>query len=337
MHEYAPWAKETLSRILTKSSTTLPILDVQLGGSCNLRCRYCDTPRYCAPCMLDANSIEKIISSGNIEWVYVCGLGEPTAEGNIKIFKKILSISKKFNVKVSCFSNVLNLDDEIIEYIQNGTLYVLFKLDSCKRERIKYLYGRDVHHQLISNYLKLLRSVRFDENGNTNLSASIVPTTVNKFEIYGIIDFCMENGIYPLLGQLEEAGCCIENFAELKLGTEELLDYRRYIKSEYSEEYKIPICPATISAIHVNNQNEVIVDEKTGLSCAWFWLSEPRMIKIANIVEMSPEEITQRILEYRKSKFNEVIRIERTILPNPIGGCGGDAKELLSKYIAIAK
>lgn len=335
MHEYAPWAEKTLERILDNSSITLPILDVQLGGHCNLRCKYCDTPRYCASCMLDVNAIEKIISSGSIEWVYICGLGEPTAVGNIHFFKKILSISKKHSVKVSAFSNVVNLDDEILEYISDGTLYVLFKLDTCNRGKMKFLYGADKYHELIHNYGKLLNVVNI-ENNTTNLGSSIVPTKVNKSDVYKNIDFSMENRIFPLLGQLEKAGCCLEFFEQLKLDESELLEYKKYMKEKYLVDYKIPICPATISAIHVTNENDVIVDEKTGLSCSWFWLDEPKMIKIGNITEMSSEEITQRIIEYRKSKFEYVVSIEKTLKHNPFGGCGGDVKELFQKYIAIA-
>lgn len=336
MYEYAPWSEKMLERILAKSSTMLPILDVQLGGHCNLRCKYCDTPRYCAPCKVDVKSIENIISTGNIEWVYVCGLGEPTSTGNIEVFKKILAISKKYNVKVSVFSNIVNIDDEIVEYISNGTLYILFKLDTANRDKMKYLYGIDMYDQIIQSYIKLIKVIR-NKNETTNLGASIVPTKVNEEDVYGNIDFCMEWGIYPLLGQLESAGNCMQIFEELKLDREALIAYRNYMKEKYSVEYKIPICPATISAIHVTNENDVIVDKRTGLSCAWFWLDEPSMIKIGNITKMSPEEITHRIIEYRKLKFKDVINIEKTLVSNPIGGCGGDAKELLKRYIAIAK
>jgi len=113
MYEYAPWSKKVLERILEISSTTLPILDVQLGGACNLNCIYCDTPKYHSPCSLDINSLERIIKNGNIEWVYTCGLGEPTASGNMGTFKQILDICKKNGAKVSVFSNIVNLDDKL--------------------------------------------------------------------------------------------------------------------------------------------------------------------------------------------------------------------------------
>jgi hypothetical protein len=51
---------------------------------------------------------------------------------------------------------------------------------------------------------------------------------------------------------------------------------------------------------------------------------------------MSAEEITSKIIAYRKSKFVDVVTIEKSIKTNPFGGCGGDTKKLLQKYISIA-
>lgn len=336
MYEYTPWSKRVLERILSISSETLPILDVQLGGACNLNCIYCDTPRYNSPCLIDTNSIEKIIEEANIEWVYTCGLGEPTAPGNMKSLKEILNTCKKNGAKVSVFSNIVNLDDELLSYIEEGTLNVLFKLDSFNKEKMTYLYGQDRGKIILENYQRLLEVIKLS-NGTTNLAASIVPTKVNYEDVYQIIDFCMEHGIFPLLGQLENAGKCSHIFEEMKLEHEELMHLRTYINQKYGIEYKIPICPATISAMHVTNTNNVIVDEKTGLSCAWFWLENPEMITIGNIKEMTGEEITRKIINYRKSKFKDVVAIEKTLKSHPFGGCGGDAKELLNQYINIAK
>ena len=271
MYEYAPWAKDTLHRILAISSKSLPILDIQFGGACNLNCIYCDTPKYDHPCLLDLNAIEKIINSGTIQWIYACGLGEPTAKGNVEAFKQILAMCKKMSVKVSIFSNLVNLDKELLDYIEKGTLHVLFKLDSFKPEVMKFLYGADRSQTILGNYHRLKEAVR-TSNGTTNLGASIVPTSKNYEEIYEIIDWCMEYHVYPLLGQLENAGKCAHIFNELELKEEELLTLRNYIETKYGVHYEIPVCPATISGIHITNTNHVIVDERTGLSCGWFWL-----------------------------------------------------------------
>lgn len=335
MYEYAPWATEVLNRILSISSESLPILDLQFGGSCNLNCIYCDTLKYKYPCLLDLEAIEKIINNGNIQWVYACGLGEPTVKGgNGYAFKKVLAMCKTNSVKVSVFSNMVDLDDELLQYIDNGTLHVLFKLDSFVPDVMNYLYGVDRSETILRNYEKLKEVIHIKE-GTTNLGASIVPNAKNREEIYKIVDFCMEYGIYPLLGQLENAGKCASVFEELKVDDNELLALRQYIKGTYGADYQMPVCPATIAGIHITNTNKVIVDEKTGLSCGWFWLEEPKMLEIGSIVNMSPEEITSKIIAYRKSKFADVVAIEKALTQNPFGGCGGDAKSLLRHYINI--
>ena len=336
MYEYTPWSKKVLNRILANSAVTLPVLDVQLGGACNLNCIYCDTPRYHAPCLLDIDSLDRIISDGNIEWVYTCGLGEPTAPGNIETFRQILAICKREGVKVSVFSNIVNLDDELLSYIAEGTLNVLFKLDSFDEKKMAYLYGRDRGKIILRNYQRLLEAIKISD-GTTNLGASIVPTKVNYDDVHQIIDFCMEKGIFPLLGQLENAGKCSSVFSKMELKEVELLSLRSYINEKHGVDYQIPVCPATISSMHITNTNNVIVDEKTGLSCAWFWLENPKMITLGNIKDMSAIEITQRIIDYRKSKFQDVIEIAEKLEANPFGGCGGDAKTLLKSYISIAK
>lgn len=336
MYEYAPWATDVLKRILSISSESLPILDLQFGGSCNLDCIYCDTPKYKYPCLLDLEAIERIINNGNIQWVYACGLGEPTVKGgNGYALKKVLAMCKAKSIKMSIFSNMVDLDDELLQYIDSGTLHVLFKLDSFIPEVMNYLYGVDRSKIILQNYEKLKEVIHIKE-GTTNLGASIVPNAKNREEIYKIVDFCMEYGIYPLLGQLENAGKCASIFEKLKVNDNELLALRQYIKGTYGANYQIPICPATIAGIHITNTNKVIVDEKTGLSCGWFWLDEPKMIEIANIIDMSPEEITSKIMSYRKSKFANVVAIEKSLKTNPFGGCGGDAKALLQQYISIA-
>ena len=60
------------------------------------------------------------------------------------------------------------------------------------------------------------------------------------------------------------------------------------------------------------------------------------MIEIGNIINASAEDITSKIIHYRKQKLDNVISIEKTLTPNPFGGCGGDAKRLLQQYIQIA-
>lgn len=333
MLEYKPWAKEITTSFLETSSKDLPILDIQLGGACNLNCIYCDTPKYGYPCLVDLASIEKLMNDGNVKWVYVCGLGEPTAHGNLEHLKQILAWCKEKSIGLSMFSNMVDIDQELLDYIDNGTLHVLFKLDTFDKERMSYLYGKDKGDIILSNY-HLLEEVTHTNNQVTNLAASIVPTSINYDELEKIIDYCMEKRIFPLIGQLESSGKCSGKlFNQLEVKEEDLLKLRTYLEQKYSIQYEIPICPATVSGIHITNTNHIILDKRTGLSCPWFWLDEPQLIEIGNIKDMNYHEIVKKILEYRHQKLSSVIEMANNSKEYPFGGCGGDVKRLLKTYI----
>lgn len=338
MMQYKPWEKKQTEALISQSNARLPILDIQLGGACNLKCIYCDTPKYGLPCSVDLPSIEKLLNEGNIKWVYVCGLGEPTVPSNLRHLKQILSWCKQKGIGVSMFSNVLNLDMELLDYIDNGTLHILFKLDSFDKLRMQYLYtiSRFQAIVMLDNYYNLLEVLHCKDNV-TNLGASIVPTSINYDELPYIIDWCMKHGIFPLIGQLEDAGRCSKVYKELEVKEEDLIKFRNYISNTYGVNYEMPTCPATISGIHVTNTNKVILDKRTGLSCPWFWLNEPQLDVIGDIQNMNYDEIIKKILEYRASKFQDVVEMERHIELYPFGGCGGNVKQLLKTYIDASK
>ena len=336
MMQYKPWEKKEVSELIRQSNKTLPILDVQLGGACNLKCIYCDTPKYNLPCSVDLPSIEKLINDGKIKWVYICGLGEPTAPANLRHLKYILELCKQKGIGLSMFSNMLNIDNEILDYIDNGTLNVLFKLDTFNKDKMAYLYGADKGDIFLRNY-EALKEVTHLNNGVTNLGASIVPTSVNYYELPVIIDWCMKNGIFPLIGQLEDAGSCSKVYQDLQVKEEDLNKFRDYISKQYGVDYEMPTCPATISGIHVTNTNNIILDKRTGLSCPWFWLDEPQLEKIGNVQEMTYDQIVQKIMEYRASKLADVEEMEKNTELYPFGGCGGNAKQLLRTYIDVTK
>lgn len=335
MNQYKPWEQEEVKSLVNQSNKKLPTLDIQLGGACNLSCIYCDTPKYGLPCSVDLSSIEKLMNDGDIRWVYVCGLGEPTAPANLKHLKQILKWCKEKNICLSMFSNMLNVDKDLLDYIDDGTLHVLFKLDTFDKDKMAYLYGQDKGDIILRNY-QALKEVTHAENGVTNLGASIVPTSVNYNELPIIIDYCMQNGIFPLIGQLEDAGNCSKKFKDLKVKEEDLVKFRNYLSRTYGVDYDMPICPATISGIHVTNTNNIILDKRTGLSCPWFWLDEPQLEVIGNIQNMNYDEIVNSILKYRQSKLLDVENMEKNIELYPFGGCGGNAKQLLKAYLNIA-
>lgn len=336
MMQYKPWEKNEVSSLLNESNKKLPILDIQLGGACNLSCIYCDTPKYGLPCSVNLAAVEKLMNDGDIRWVYVCGLGEPTAPANLRHLKQILMWCREKNIGLSMFSNMLNVDRELLDYIDDGTLHVLFKLDTFDKNKMAYLYGQDKGDIILRNY-QALREVTHAQNGVTNLGASIVPTSINYSELPSIIDYCIANGIFPLIGQLEDAGSCSKIFKDLEVKEEDLIKFRNYLSTTYGVDYEVPTCPATISGIHVTNTNNIILDKRTGLSCPWFWLDEPQLQVIGNIENMDYNEIVKTILAYRASKLTDVEEMEQHVELYPFGGCGGNAKKLLRTYIDLSK
>lgn len=336
MLQYKPWEKGEVNSLISESDKKLPVLDIQLGGACNLNCIYCDTPKYEQPCDVNLSAIGDLINSEAIRWVYVCGLGEPTAPKNVGHLKHILQLCKEKEIGLSMFSNVLNIDKELLDYIDNGTLNVLFKLDTFDKQKITHLYGRDVGDKLLRNY-DSLKEVTHVENGATNLGASIVPTSVNYNELPSIINYCKENDIFPLIGQLEDAGSGSNVFEDLKVSEEDLIKFRGYLSDTHGIDYEMPICPANISGIHITNKNDVILDERTGLSCPWFWLDEPKIKVVGNIEQMKYGEVVDNILAYRSARLPEVENMKQHVELYPFGGCGGNAKQLLDVYTNLSQ
>ena len=151
MMQYKPWEKKEVKSLISVSNEKLPILDIQLGGACNLSCIYCDTPKYGLPCSVNLSSVGNLMN-GDVRWVYICGLGEPTASANLRHLKQIIKRCKEKNIGLSMFSNMLNVDQELLDYIDDGTLHVLFKLDTFDKDKIAYLYGQDKGDIILRNY-----------------------------------------------------------------------------------------------------------------------------------------------------------------------------------------
>lgn len=340
MMQYRPWEEKETQQIISKTEGgTLPILDIQLGGSCCNRCIYCDTPKYGEPCKVNLEAIKKLLDSGNIKGVYICGLGEPTSDENLRYLMQVLAWCKEKGIWLSMFTNLMYLDNELLDYIENGTLNILFKYDTNSEMLASMLYGQPDLTK-IANYFKnihKLEEVAHAKNGITTIGASIVPTSLAYFEIPQIIDYCLRKKFFPLIGQLESAGICSREYENLKLTDEQLIKIRNSMLEKYGINYQMPICPATISGIHITNRNKVILDKRTGLSCPWFWLDEPQLEVIGDVTTMNYDEIVQRIQEYRASRFRDVEDMARNAEQYPFGGCGGNVKKLLKTYIDISK
>lgn len=333
MIEYLPWSKKVLDESISSYKNGLfSILDLELGGGCNLNCMYCDSPDRFKK-FSSMNEVAEFIQSGCFTWIFICGLGEPTFAENRAFLLGILELCKKHGVKCSMFTNLLDFDDELFNYIKDDVLYVMFKLDSFKEEKIKRLYGNQKinFEYLQANIQRLIQLVK-EKDGYTNVCASIVPTTLNFDELPEIIAFCNRNNIFPLIGDLEDSGKGQDVYSELKLSDDQL----REIKNLFEEDYMIPICPSVLCGIHILHDGIVALDESTGLSCHWFWLTEPHVYQMKKASEFSSySEIMREVISYRRSRIPDVKKQIEGLDNLVFGGCGGDIKTLLELYVGL--
>lgn len=333
MFEYLPWSKKLLDESISSYKNGIfSILDLELGGGCNLNCIYCDSPDRSRK-FSSMSEVKKFIQSGCFTWIFICGLGEPSFAENKVDLLSILELCKQYGVKCSIFTNLLDFDDALFDYIKDDVLYVMFKLDSFKEERVKTLYGNQKINfkHLQANIQRLLQLTKL-KDGYTNVCASIVPTTLNFDELPEIVSFCNKHGIFPLIGDLEDSGNGQEVYSELKLSDEQLKE----LKNVFDEEYTIPICPSVLCGIHILHDGTVALDESTGLSCHWFWLTEPHVHQMKKVIEFSSyTEIMRDIISYRRNRIPEVKKQIEELDHLVFGGCGGDIKTLLELYVGL--
>lgn len=331
MIEYLPWSKRVLQDILNDfSQGYFSILDLELGGECNFNCIYCDSPDRKEKILCSVEMIEEFIESGRFKWLFICGLGEPTFNENYKILLKLLKFCEKKMMKCSIFTNATNITKDLEHYIYNGVLYVLFKYDSFLDEVNKKIVGNSFGGNYNDIFADMAKMVKV-EDGCSNIAASIVPTTYNEGILVELTKKCIVNNIYPLIGSLEYAGKALTSYETLAITKEKLLFLKSKIEQYLGEEYKLPICPSAIGAIHITNKGDIVLDSRSGLSCSWFWLEAPCLITLGNISEhIAYDEICKRILEYRESVKCNIENITSNCVDNVFGGCGGNIAELLS-------
>lgn len=340
MLEYLPWSKEIHEKCLEKYGRGIfSCLDIELGGECNYHCAYCDSPDREKVCTIKIEGLECLIQTNQFDWVYVCGLGEPTFNGNYEKFIAILNLCEKYNLHCSTFSNLSTLNNELIKYIESDILHILFKYDSNNRDMVRTLYGTDHIKEQLNNIKKAAQYV-LNKNDTTNLAASIVPTQLNKDEIISIVEECLNAGIFPLLGELELSGKGQTNYENLWLNKDELFQIKEKVDRMWGGKYAIPICPSVISGIHINYDSKITVDDFSGLSCHWFWLKEPKTKTLLNFDDTADlKKIEEAIMSYRDKQITHVRDYFKgnEDVGLAFGGCGGNVRQIFEQYMANHK
>lgn len=340
MKEFLPWSKKTYYDVVSKyRQGRLAILDVQISGSCNYDCVYCDSPNREHTCIINFSHLEHLINKepGAFEWIFVCGLGEPLWGKNKEALLKLLSICEKTSMKCSIFTNGSQIDEAILNYVKKGILYPLIKIDTFSVDKANNIYGTKDAEKTLAAMESLFQMAKSINSEYYSVAASIVPTSQNLLEIPQIVEKCLKNNVFPLIGQLEYAGKSTgDNYNSLLLTREELLELKEIINSQINDIYKVPICPSVIGGIHITNDGWISVDKRSGLSCSWFWLEEPAILKLCDVNSLiSFREAEKMIISYRNKVYQQMNTIAEKIEEHPFGGCGGNIRELTYEYLAL--
>lgn len=363
---YLPWIPERTDLVMQRAKTDLLMLDVQLGSVCNAMCPRCDSA--CCdldePADLDLDALCSLaieiddresqllsetgagILPGGKNLGFICGLGEPTCAHNLTKLKAIIDRTVAYNFSWSIFTNGIFWDDDLERFLTAGRLFIMAQYNSAKPELVAEMLGvgserAATHLQNRSRFHRLaewLNEWHIERTGTSlaGVAASIVPERDNLDELVDLVGECLEHGIFPLIGELEHAGHASGDYYEQhKLHEHELRTLHQQIEQRFGVSYEMPICPATIGAIHINNRNIVTVDEFTGLSCGWFGMGDPKVHEIGDIRKMSYAEIVRDILEYRESRISAVRQAINDYPDMVFGGCGGNARKLLTDYVAL--
>lgn len=340
MKEFLPWSKKTYNDVVSKyRQGRLSVLDVQISGSCNYNCVYCDSPNRDQPCLIDFSHVENLINQelGLFNWVFVCGLGEPLWGKNKESLLKILSICENKDIKCSIFTNGSQIDDAILDYVKKGILFPLIKIDTFSVEKANDIYGTKEAEKTLRAIEQLFDISKNIDSEYCSVAASIVPTSENILEIPQIVKKCLKNNVFPLIGQLEYAGKSTgDNYNSLLLSKKELFELKETVNLQISDIYKVPICPSVIGGIHITNDGWISVDKRSGLSCSWFWLEEPHVVKLCDVNSLvSFKEADKLIIDYRNKVYQQMKSLSENIEEYPFGGCGGNVRELALEYIAL--
>ena len=347
---YKPWRPDRLNAIVRHARTDLLALDVQLGSACNARCPRCDSS--CSiknkPAALDIEAVSALaaeinqrrlslgIPDGNMG--FCCGLGEPTFDVNLTKLKSLIANTAVHDFSWSIFNNGIYWDGELEDFLRQGYLNVLVQYNSERPEVVAKMLG--VSPTLAAKHMENRRHLleiagEFNCDCATSIGASIVPERDNYDEVVDIVRRCVEHNVFPLVGELENAGYSKdEHYEQHKLTDEELAVLYRAIERQFGVSYKVPFCPAAIGAININSDNEVTVDS-TGLSCGWYGMGDPRPIVIGDIRKMTYKEIVCAVLDYRAERIPEVRRVINDYPDMVFGGCGGNARDLLTAYVSL--
>lgn len=341
-YPWSTWAREECQNTMLQGG--VPILELELSAICLFRlkhggCMYCDSqtgsPHHDE---VGFDLIEKTVyalKNHGLKWIFICGLGEPFDD---KKFWKLIRLARKLEIKTSIFTNGLLLGvknrsvESIINELYDNWVSMVVKCDGLDIEVFANNIGLKEKELLIQNqeFIRKALEIGYGTFSETDLALSIVPTKINLRSIPDIISFCKNNNILPLIGELEKAGGAEKIYNQIVPQQEDLKQLLLKVDDILGYPYEVPVCPASIYSLHVNNKGAITVDASTGLSCPWFHLKNPTLKELGYVGEENPAHIMNRILAYREEHLDNVKKLHKPLQDAVFGGCGG--KRILDEY-----
>lgn len=338
---YKPWSEDVLRTCLSDyKAGRLSTLDLELTARCSkAMCIYCDSSpkvskRVGAELSL-AQTLDMLNQSQRmgLRWVYCCGLGEPLEDQRFRIFVEACT---RAGINISIFTNTLNIDFNTAAWLHENQVHLIVKLDSLNETHFDKILGRKGAANKIYRAIEYLLSAGYGRDcgeGLTDIAFSIVPTHINLHDIAKVVEYAEKVNAFPSVGELEQAGRVGQKnvYASLSLSQKEIDGLKKNMDMLLWKGYTRPICPSTVTGLHIDNQGDCIVDRLTGLNCKWFMLQEPDTHTLGNVYKNSIEDLLQLVRDYRKKCFqdnkNAISECMNTHFA--FGGCGGSPCEII--------
>ena len=317
------------------------VLDVRLGNTCQLACRgccsssKCDTDNVVLP---DVPKIEWLADALGTKLIMIDEVGEPAEASNRGKFKEILAFAKSRGILVSCFSNMVDWDDELFGYVKGGTLCVLYQLYSRDFATLWSYHQVNRVEEIRRNIGRLRTLVRQTDEGATNIAASIYPTIENIQEIPMMVRDCLFWGIHPFVGEFLRMGRGEENGDLLEVSDDALAELHATVSQIICKDYEVPLCPCILNGVHMVGDGTIIVDRVTGLACDGLSYVDPVTVyEVYRIRDgfkaKDAQVILDHIREYERERLPYVRAIRNEVPDYYFGNCSGRPKKVLDAWL----
>jgi MoaA/NifB/PqqE/SkfB family radical SAM enzyme len=285
---------------------------------------YCDTPvNQPDSGKLKFDEIRRLIVElvgYGLEWIYICGLGEPSQDEN---FIPLINLAKENQLNLVFFTNGLGYSVKTRKLLYQSNVYPIVKCDSMNDQIFDQLLKKKGGGRKVKDLLGSLVEAKseLDFNSGTSLAISLIPTKINKDSFLDVVTYCINSSIFPVIGELEKVNSAATNVSLLELDHNEKRLLVRELEELLLGPYIRPICPGVFVSLHVGFDGDVLLGQNTGFSCVWFLQENPQTHAIGNIRNDPLTKIVGWIREYRLEYLTNAR--ERALGVNTIFSAGG--------------